>query len=91
MTLRAPQITLSLASLLTNVELLEGAVNGVVFPPGSLNKTQAVASGLTDNGLKGGNGESCLTRRDPQLPSINVPGNGHSVSTELKMTEKTQS
>jgi hypothetical protein len=35
-------------------------------------------------------GESCLTRRDPQLPSINVLVNGHSVSTGLKLTQMTQ-
>ena len=62
----------------------------VLFPLGSPNKTQAVARGLVEGGLKAGKGESCLTRRDPQLPSINVPGNGHSVSTELKLTQMTQ-
>jgi hypothetical protein len=62
----------------------------VLFPPGSQNKTQVAPRGLTDNGLEAGKGESCLTRRDPQLPSINVPGDGHSVSTELILTQKTQ-
>jgi hypothetical protein len=67
------------------------AVNGVLFPRGSQNKTQVVARDLTKGGLKGGKGGSRVSRRrDPQLPSINVPGNGHSVSTELKMTQKTQ-
>jgi hypothetical protein len=33
-------------------------------------------------------GEACLIDMIPTSPSINVPGNGHSVSTGLTLTQK---